>query len=131
MDPISTAAIAAALIAAQKGAEKLGDEAGQATWTGLGRLVTLIRARLGREREGSSALAAVEKQPNDSQAMAALGLALQHHMQRDAYFASELRALVTEAQSRGEVTSRVSIKAETIKAVFEGEVNVQGDLNIS
>lgn len=131
MDPITTAAVAVAILAAQKGAEKVGEEAGQASWAGLAKLIATIRARFTNDAEGEKALARVEHTPDDQQAQATLGLMLRVQMEHDAEFARRMEGIVLDAKESGELTEHVSIQADTIKAIFQEKVTVKGNFNIA
>ena len=131
MEPITTAALAAALFIAQKSGEKIGEEAGSATWSAVGRLVATIRERLSGDTEARPVLARAEEDPDDGQAAAALGGVLQHRMESDEVFAQRLEVLVAQARDEGKVDRRVVVQADTIKALFQDQVTVQGDFNIS
>ena len=99
MEPISTAALAALILASRSGAEEFGKEAGHSTWTGLGRLKTLVRRKFAGSPEASQALEEAEQKPEDEQVIARLRDSLEVSAARDRVFAAELQQLVDEARS--------------------------------
>jgi hypothetical protein len=72
MEPISTAALAALIIASRGGAEELGKEAGRSTWSGLGKLRSLVLGKFRGNADAARALAAAEQNPANDTAIAQL-----------------------------------------------------------
>lgn len=135
MEPISTAALAALIIASRGGAEELGKEAGRSTWSGLGKLRSLVMGKFRGNTDASRALAAAEQNPANDTAIAQLRDLIEVCAREDGVFAAELRRLVDEARPRPEYQRNSSLFANYgyIGKVthFAGPVSVQGDFNIN
>ncbi|WBP89270.1 hypothetical protein [Kitasatospora cathayae] len=131
MDPISTAALAGATLAATAALQSVGEEAGRSSWTVASRLVERIRHRFAGNHEAEGALARACDSPDDEAAVGELHRVLHEYMLRDSEFAQEVRRLVDESvRSAGGVGG---INAAVIKnvQVNHGKVEVAGDLNFS
>jgi len=102
MEPVSTIALAALILASKSGAEELGKGAGQSAWSGLSRLRVLVTRKFQGDKQATQALLAAEHHPQDDQAVLLLRQTLEEHAARDARFASELQLLIDEARQRPE-----------------------------
>jgi hypothetical protein len=98
MGPIEPAAITAATLLASKALEALGGKAGESTWAGLGRLVTLVRRKVTGHRQAEVALAEIEQHPDDQAGICRLAEILAALGAQDAGFHRELAALVADAR---------------------------------
>jgi hypothetical protein len=124
---IEAIAMAGAALAAQG----FFGEAGRVSWAGLGRLVTTIRSRLNGSYEASSALTAVEEQPEDSAAQQELGSQLLSLMLQDIRFREQMEQFVRAAQQSGAIPATKTTndyRGATIEKVVNVET-VNGDLN--
>ncbi|MGW3042747.1 hypothetical protein ACWC9T_22510 [Kitasatospora sp. NPDC001159] len=131
MDPISTAALAGATLAATAALQSVGEEAGRSSWTATSRLMERIRNRFSGNREAEGALARACGSPDDEAAVGELQRVLHEYMLRDSEFSQEIRRLVDESvRSAGGVGG---VNAAVIKnvQVNQGAVKVAGDLNFS
>lgn len=137
MEPISTAAFAALILAASKsGAEELGKEAVQSTWTGLARLRSLVRGKFSDSARAREALEAIERQPQDERAISRLRDEIERYSATDESFALELRRLVDDARRRPEyqLTSPLLSNYGVVGkvTVFNEAVRIErGDFNIN
>ncbi|MGP7999665.1 MAG: hypothetical protein ACLPKI_20445 [Streptosporangiaceae bacterium] len=102
MEPVSTIALAALILASRSGAEELGKDAGQSAWSGLSRLRVLVTRKFQGDKQATQALLVAEQRPQDDQAVLLLRQALEEHTARDARFAGELQRLIDEARQRTE-----------------------------
>jgi hypothetical protein len=98
MEPIMTVAISAAVLLGTKAFEAIGTKAGETTWAGMGRLVTLIRAKARGHQWAEATLAEIERGPADPDRMRALSEILATFAAQDRRFRRELAALITEAR---------------------------------
>jgi hypothetical protein len=98
MEPIMTVAISAAVLLGTKAFEAIGTKAGETTWAGMGRLVTLIRAKTRGHQWAEATLADIERGPADPDRMRALSEILATLAAQDRRFRRELAALITEAR---------------------------------
>jgi hypothetical protein len=135
MEPISTAALAALIIASRSGAEELGKEAGHSAWSGLSRLRTLVQGKFRGNAAASQAFAAAEQNPANDAAIAQLRDSIEVYAREDGVFAAELRRLVDEARPRPEYQWNSSLFANYgyvgKLTHFAGPVSVQGDFTIN
>lgn len=116
MDPISITA--AALVAAAL--QAFATEAGQGAWSGLSRLVKLIRTKLAGDEAGSTALEQVQANPADEARTRELAAAIDRHVGADASFRESLAGLLREAQQDpivGQFVTTVSGNAQVGKIV--------------
>jgi hypothetical protein len=97
MDPVSVGSAAAVLLATS-GGESLAGEAGKAAWAGLGRLVTLVRAKFADDRPAVQALEVAQGHPTDPAPVQRLAETLVQHGDRDPGFLQALAQLVEEAR---------------------------------
>jgi hypothetical protein len=97
MSVVDPASLTVAVLFA-KALEELASEAGRSTWSGLGRLVELVRRRLRRDRAGQAALARVEGSPTDQAAVQALAEVVQQSAMDDSSFQRVLLQVVAEAK---------------------------------
>ncbi|MGH3802496.1 MAG: hypothetical protein ACRDTD_20695, partial [Pseudonocardiaceae bacterium] len=94
MDPIS--ATAAVLVV--KALDEFATEAGKRAWAGMGKMVTLIRAKFASDAEASAALAAAEAAPSDQSRVDSLAASIDRHVSADPGFRSAVTELVREAE---------------------------------
>jgi tetratricopeptide (TPR) repeat protein len=97
MSVVDPASLTVAVLFA-KALEELASEAGRSTWSGLGRLVELVRGRLRRDRAGQAALARVEGSPTDQAAVQALAEVVQQSAMDDSSFQRALLQVVAQAK---------------------------------
>jgi hypothetical protein len=135
MEPISTAALAALILASRGSAEEMGKEAARSTWSGLSTLRALVYEKFRRDSSATQALATAEREPENSTAVARLRDSIEACSQEDRHFANELRLLVDEARQRPEYQRSSTLFANYgyIGKVthFAGPVRVKGDFNIN
>jgi hypothetical protein len=91
-------------------------EIGKSTWAGIGKLWTLLRARLGKP-EQQAALAELEASPRDADVQAAARVQLRKALAADASLAEELAALLESLPE--------SVKQEIGKIVGDNNTAVQ------
>ena len=127
MEPISTAALAAVILASKSGAAELGKDAGHSVWTGLARLRVLVLRRFSADDEARQALAAAEQRPDDKDAVSHLRDSLEVCAAEDDVFAAELKQLVDEARQRPEYQQNSPLFANY---GFAGKVNVFGSVRV-
>jgi len=116
MDPISITAAALVATALQA----FATEAGQGAWSGLSRLVKLIRAKLAGDEAGNKALDQVQANPADEARTRDLAAAIDRHASADASFRESLAGLLREAQGDpiiGQFVTTVSGNAQVGKIV--------------
>jgi len=116
MDPISITAAALVATALQA----FATEAGQGAWSGLSRLVRLIRTKLAGDEAGSKALEQVQANPADEARTRELAAAIDRHAGADALFRESLAGLLREAQQDpivGQFVTTVSGNAQVDKIV--------------
>jgi len=116
MDPISITAAALVATALQA----FATEAGQGAWSGLSRLVKLIRAKLAGDKAGNKALDQVQANPADEARTRDLAAAIDRHASADASFRESLAGLLREAQGDpiiGQFVTTVSGNAQVGKIV--------------
>ena len=121
MDPISITAAALVATALQA----FATQAGQGAWSGLSRLVNLIRAKLAGDEAGNKALDQVQASPADEARTRELAAAIDRHASADASFRESLAGLLREAQADpiiGQFVTTVSGNAEVGKIVNIGDV---------
>jgi hypothetical protein len=94
MDPVSITV--AALLA--KTLDQFAGEAGKGAWSGIGRLVGLIRSHFADDNAAEAALAQVEATPASPEGAENLAQALDRHAAEDPAFREALRAYIREAQ---------------------------------
>ncbi|MFG2842829.1 hypothetical protein ACGF12_06585 [Kitasatospora sp. NPDC048296] len=131
MDPISTAALAGATLAASAALQSVGDEAGRSSWAVASRLAERIRQRFAGNREAEGVLAQACEHPDNEAAVGDLHRVLYAYMLQDSEFAQEVRRLIDESvRSAG---GAGGVHAAVIKnvQVNQGKVVVRGDLNFS
>ena len=136
MEPISTIALAALILASKSGAEELGKDAGQSAWAGLARLRALVQRKFHGDGRAMSALAQAEQHPRDDAAVTRLEQALASYAAQDEQFAAELRGLIDEARQRPEYRPGSQLFANYgwvgEMTVFNAPVHLEhGDINIS
>jgi hypothetical protein len=98
LGPGNEVAAAVALLAGNA-MEGLGGEVGRSAWTGLGRLLGLVRRKLTREPTGMAALGRLESGQIEPADLVVLVELLRFHAERDRQFATALRELVSEASA--------------------------------
>jgi hypothetical protein len=116
VDPISLTAAALVTAALQA----FATEAGQGAWSGLNRLVKLIRTKLAGDDAGSRALEEAEANPGDEVRTRELAVAINRHASTDASFREQLGELLRDAQADpivGQFVTTVSGNAEVGKIV--------------
>jgi hypothetical protein len=116
VDPISLTAAALVTAALQA----FATEAGQGAWSGLNRLVKLIRTKLAGDDAGSRALEEAEANPGDEVRTRELAVAINRHASTDASFREHLGELLRDAQADpivGQFVTTVSGNAEVGKIV--------------
>ena len=96
VDPITTAATAAATVFASKAIEAAGTQAGKAVSESAGRLIAWLRRRGSEDPQTSAALVLLDAKPQDESRIAQLADVLKTQAVADPGFASELLALVKE-----------------------------------
>ncbi|MFB8244752.1 hypothetical protein ACFC5X_06800 [Streptomyces sp. NPDC055952] len=120
---------AIAMAGAALAAQGFFGEAGRVSWAGVGRLVTTIRSRLNGSYAASSALTAVEEEPEDSVAQQELGNQLLSLMLQDMRFRAQMEQFVRAAQQSGAIpATKNDYRGATIEKVVNVET-VNGDLN--
>jgi uncharacterized membrane protein YebE (DUF533 family) len=97
MDPVTVGAAAAVLLATKSG-EALAGEAGKAAWSGLGRLLGLVRARFAGDPQAVAVLEAAQAQPSEEARVRRLAETLVQHAEGDQEFLSALSGLVEQAR---------------------------------
>jgi hypothetical protein len=115
-DPVMITA--AALVA--KGFETAAGEAGRSAWTGMGRLLGLVRNKLRGDRQGQQALASVETAPANQASVETLAEIIASHATKDHQFREMLRELVVDAEQHptiGRFVVEVSEQAKIGKLV--------------
>ena len=115
-DPVMITA--AALVA--KGFETVAGEAGRSAWTGMGRLLGLVRNKLRADPQGQHALASVEADPANQASVQALAEVIASHGTKDQRFHEMLRELVADAGQHptiGRFVVQVSEQAKIGKLV--------------
>ena len=127
MEPISTAALAAIILASKSGATELGKDAGHSAWSGLARLRVLVLRRFSANDGARQALAAAEQRPDDEDAVSRLRDSLEECAAEDDVFAAELKQLVNEARQRPEYQQNSPLFANY---GFAGKVNVFGSVRV-
>jgi LDH2 family malate/lactate/ureidoglycolate dehydrogenase len=116
LDPISLTAAALVATAVQA----FATEAGQSAWSGLSRLVKLIRTKLVGDDAGNRALEEVQANPGDEIRTRELASAIDRHVGADASFREQLAQLLREAQADpivGQFVTTVSGNAQVGKIV--------------
>ena len=135
VEPISTAALAALILASRSGTEELGKEAGHSAWAGLARLRALVRRRFRGNDKASHALVAAEQHPGNEQAVANLRASIEQCAAEDSTFAEELRQLIDDARRQPEYQRDSALFSNFGYAgkvnIFTGTVRVQRDFNIN
>lgn len=136
MEPISTAALAALILASRSGAEELGREAGHSTWTGLNKLKALVLRTFSGNDKASLALAVAEQHPENDQAVARLRDSIEECAAADSVFADELQQLIDDARKRPEYGQGSTLFSNYGYAgkvnIFTGTVRVEhGGFNIN
>ena len=124
MGPIEPAAITAATLLATKALEAFGGKAGETTWVGMSRLVALVRRTVTDHRQAESALAEVERHPDDQARIRELGELLAAFAARDAAFHRELASLVADARrdpTIGPLATRVYGQAQVGQLLNVGQ----------
>jgi hypothetical protein len=118
MLPLDLTATAAATLFAQAAIEGVGGQVGQGVWEGMGRLVRIIRDKVGGESRGQELLDRVEAAPDNQREVEALAALLESHAAKSPGFYRELAGLVAEAQrepSLGRFVTEVSGNARVSK----------------
>jgi tetratricopeptide (TPR) repeat protein len=124
MGPIEPAAITAATLLATKALEALGGKAGEHTWTGMGRLIALVRRKVTGYQPAETALTEVERHPDDHDRIRALAEQLAALAAQDAAFHRELAALISDARrdpSIGSLATRVYGQAQVGQLLTVGQ----------
>ena len=111
-----------------KALEEFASEAGRSTWAGLGRLVELVRGKLGRDRTGQAALTRMEAAPADQASVQALADAVQAHATNDRAFQEALLKVIAEAERDpvvGRLVTQITDRAQvgmvmTVETVLGG-----------
>jgi hypothetical protein len=98
VEPIEPAALTAASLLATKALEAVGSQAGETSWVGMSRLVTLVRRKVIGHRQAETALAQVQQHPDDHQRIRELGKLLATFAAQDAAFHRDLAELVEQAR---------------------------------
>jgi len=98
-DPSFIAVVAALLLAnAGEGfGPAVGGEAGRIGWSGLGRLLAIVRARFAGDADAERALTEAQRKPTGQYAMNDLAAAVERHADIDPGFREEIRRLVVDA----------------------------------
>jgi hypothetical protein len=94
-DPITVTMLA---LVASKALEGAGGEAGKSAWSGLGRLASVVRRKLSRNRAAEGQLDRVTSgigTPDDRALLAAI---IEDHIRTDAAFREELLSVIADAQ---------------------------------
>jgi hypothetical protein len=107
MDPIDVTATTAAAWFAQEALKGLGGQVATAAWTGLTRLVRLIRDRFQDDPQARQVIEDVQAEPGDQHNVAALAQLLTVHAAQDPSFREELTAMIADAE-RQQKTARFS-----------------------
>lgn len=102
MEPVSTVALAALILASSSSAEEFGKQAGHSVWAGLSKLKALVWAKFGADSHARHALVQAQQEPQNKQAIWRLQAALEDHAERDAQFAGQLQRLIDDARHRPE-----------------------------
>jgi geranylgeranyl pyrophosphate synthase len=136
MDPVSTGALAALILASRGSAEELGKEAGRSAWAGLAKLRVLVASKFHGDAHAKRVLVRAEQRPQDPEAIARLQETLEAYEARDRDFAIELRNLVDEARRRPEYQPGSQFLANYGVVgkmnVFNAPIEIQrGDFNIN
>jgi hypothetical protein len=136
VEPISTALLAALIIAARGGADEVGKESVRTTWRGAPKLVALVKGKLGGDRHASRALVQAQNNPQDEQAVTELSRLISDYRNVDPAFRAELDKLIREARrdpSYGNGSAFLSNYGWIGKVtVFNAAVTLeQGDFNIN
>ena len=98
MEPISTALLAALILAARGGADEAGKETARSTWRGVPKLVKLVRTRFGSDDKAIRALAAAQQHPQDQHAVGELANVISHYEKSDHVFNGQLETLIADAR---------------------------------
>lgn len=98
MEPISTALLAALILAARGGADEVGKEAARSTWRGIPKLVKLVRAKFGSDDKAIRALATAQQHPQDQHAVSELANVISRYGMSDPAFGGELESLIADAR---------------------------------
>jgi hypothetical protein len=106
MEPMTLAMTAAGLLAPYLAAagQAAAKKAGEAAWTKVESLYTMIKDKLTGNAYGTQALTRLAEQPQSQPRQAALADVLEEQVKTDAAFAATLQRLVTEAQAAGATT---------------------------
>ena len=136
MEPVSTIALAALILASKGSAEEFGKDAGHSAWSGLSRLRGIVTRKFQGDRRAMQALLLAEERPQDDRAVALLRQTLEDYATRDERFAAELQRLVAEARQRPEYASGSTLLTNYGQVgkitVFNDQVRLdKGDLNIN
>jgi hypothetical protein len=98
MGSIEPVATTAATLLATKALEALGTKAGETTWAGMSRLVTLVRAKVRGHQRAEIALAEVEQASTNPDHIRMLSEILVSFAAQDRRFRRELATLITQAR---------------------------------
>jgi hypothetical protein len=136
MEPVSTVALAALILASKSSAEEIGKSAGQSTWAGLAKLQALVSRRFRGDLHATQALAQAEQRPEDDKAVMLLREALREYAARDTEFAVSLERLVDDARHRPEYKPESRLFANYGWAgkitIFNAPIHLEhGDFNIN
>lgn len=102
MEPITTAAAAAAGLFAVKLLEEAGSQTGKALSAAVGRLAAWVRRRGERDAETGAAVTMVVADPTDQRRIELLGRILGARATADPEFGQELVELVAQARQAGD-----------------------------
>lgn len=136
MEPVSTVALAALILASSSSAEEFGRQAGHSVWAGLSKLRTLVWTKFSADSHARHALVQAQEQPENKQAVWRLQAVLEDHAEQDAEFSRQLRQLIDDARQRPEYQPDSTFFANY---GWVGKVNIfqapihldQGDFNIN
>jgi hypothetical protein len=103
VDPVSTAAVAAATLFATRLVEGASGEAAKALGGVVGRIVERIRRLAADDPETGAAVTLLEKRPSDEGRVAQLGEVIAARAAADPDLATEFVALIGEARQAGVV----------------------------
>ena len=136
MEPVSTVALAALILASSSGAQEFGRQAGHSVWAGLSKLRTLVSTKFSTDSHARRALVQAQEQPENKQAILGLQAVLEDHAEQDAEFSRQLRQLIDDARQRPEYQPDSTFFANY---GWVGKVNIfqapihldRGDFNIN
>jgi hypothetical protein len=128
MDPGALALAAASLLAAKAG-EGFAGEVGAAAWSGVGRLYSLIRAKLAGDSKGERALQELENESGDPTRVRRVAEVVQAHVHSDEEFRQGLEPLIAQARqdrSAGLIVAQAFDQAKQVNITG----NMHGDISL-